>query len=168
MDLRPYIDTLRHDLAVAAEAGGGDARELAERLVAPLESAVQLALLDALSAAADEITRELAPGAVDLRLHGRQPSFVVTLPPAEPPASEPDAAVGAPPPEGEDAVTARINFRLTEHLKGRVEAAASRAGLSVNAWLTRAASSALDAGGRPGPLSGTALRAGHRYSGWVR
>ena len=47
---------------VAAEAGGEDARALAERLTAPLESAIRLMLLDALSAAADEITRELAPG----------------------------------------------------------------------------------------------------------
>jgi hypothetical protein len=46
---------------VAAEAGGKDARALAERLTGPLESAVRLALLDALSAAADEITRDLAP-----------------------------------------------------------------------------------------------------------
>jgi hypothetical protein len=168
MDLRPYIDTLRHDLAVAAEAGGDDARELAERLVAPLESAVQLALLDALSAAADEITTELAPGAVDLRLHGRQPSFVVTLPPAEPPASAPEGPADAPPPEGEEAVTARINFRLTEHLKGRVEAAASRAGLSVNAWLTRAATSALDSGDRPAPAGGHGPFGGQRYNGWVR
>src|SRR5229473_4401659 len=83
MDLTLYVNTLRQELAVAAEAGGEDARALAERLTAPLESAVRLALLDALSAAADEITRDLAPGSVDLRLRGREPSFVVTPPPAE-------------------------------------------------------------------------------------
>src|SRR5689334_5534899 len=37
MDLTPYVDALRRELAVAAEAGGEDARELAERLTAPLE-----------------------------------------------------------------------------------------------------------------------------------
>ena len=52
MDLTPYVDNLRHELAVAAEAGGDDARALAERLTAPLESAIRLTLLDALSAAA--------------------------------------------------------------------------------------------------------------------
>ena len=92
MDLRPYVDALRNDLAVAAEAGGQDARDLAERLTAPLESAVRLALLDALSAAASEITRDLAPGSVDLRLQGREPSFVVTLPPTDRPFEEPDAS----------------------------------------------------------------------------
>ena len=70
MDLTPYVDNLRHELAVAAEAGGEDAKALADRLTAPLESAVRLTLLDALSAAAAEITRDLAPGSVDLRLRG--------------------------------------------------------------------------------------------------
>jgi len=37
-------------------------------------------LLDGLSAAADEITRELAPGSVEVRLRGRDPNFVVTTP----------------------------------------------------------------------------------------
>ena len=41
---------------------------------------MRLALLEALSAAADEITRELAPGAVEVRLRGSDPDFVVTLP----------------------------------------------------------------------------------------
>ncbi|MFI5100819.1 MAG: hypothetical protein ACHQE5_09960, partial [Actinomycetes bacterium] len=64
MDLTPYVESLREELAVAAEAGGDEARALAERLTAPLESAARLALLEALSEAAGEITRELAPGSV--------------------------------------------------------------------------------------------------------
>ena len=44
----------------------------------------------------------------------------------------------------------RINLRLPEHLKTRVEEAAGRAGLSVNAWLVRAATAALDGHGAPG------------------
>src|ERR1700753_2519869 len=82
MDLTPYVSKLSADLAVAAEAGGEDARALAERLTAPLDSAVRLTLLEALSAAADEITRDLAPGSVELRLRGRDPEFVVTTEPA--------------------------------------------------------------------------------------
>src|SRR6266480_2930672 len=91
MDLTPYVSNLRHELAVAADAGGDDARALAERLTAPLESAVRLVLLDALSAAAAEITRDLAPGSVDLRLRGREPSFVVTPPPTDQWFEGPDA-----------------------------------------------------------------------------
>ena len=82
MDLTPYVENLRRELAVAADAGGEDARALAERLTAPLESAIRLMLLDALSAAADEITRELAPGSVELRLRSGEPDFVVTPAPA--------------------------------------------------------------------------------------
>src|SRR3954469_10102591 len=70
MELTSYIETLRRDLAVAAEAGGEDARALAERLTAPLEASIRLMLLDALSAAADDITRELAPGSGELRPRG--------------------------------------------------------------------------------------------------
>ncbi|WP_432167068.1 hypothetical protein [Streptomyces sp. bgisy031] len=38
-----------------------------------------------LSAAMDEITRELAPGSVDVRLRGLDPDFVVTPPPRDAP-----------------------------------------------------------------------------------
>lgn len=80
MDLTPYVDNLRHELAVAADAGGDEARALAERLTAPLESAARLILLSALSTAMGEVTLELAPGSVDVRLRGLDPEFVVTPP----------------------------------------------------------------------------------------
>ena len=115
MDLTPYVENLRGALLVAAEAGGDEARALAERLSAPLESSVRLTLLDALSDAADEITRELAPGSVELRLRSGEPEFAVAR--AVEPAEEPDEA--PPPPEVEDAATARINLRLPESLKSR-------------------------------------------------
>jgi hypothetical protein len=172
MDLTPYVASLRHELAVAADAGGEDARALAERLTAPLESAARLVLLDALSAAAAEITRDLAPGSVDLRLRGREPSFAVTPPPADRPFEEPEPAAAdvSPPvaPEGEEAAMARISFRLTEHLKGRIEEAAAQTGLSVNAWLVRAAAAALESDDRGRRADRRAPRAGQRYTGWVR
>ena len=80
MDLAPYVHDLQQHLAVAAEAGGEESRVVAERLSAPLEAATRLVLLEALSAAAGEITRELAPGSVDVRLRGRDPEFVVASP----------------------------------------------------------------------------------------
>ena len=78
MDLQPYVEAVRHELGVAAAAGGADAEALADRLTAPLESAIRLALLEALSEAAEQITRELAPGSVEVRLRGRDPEFTVT------------------------------------------------------------------------------------------
>ena len=68
MELTPYVDTIHAQLDAAAEAGGEDARELARRLAAPLDAAIRLALQDALAAAAEEITVELAPGSVELRI----------------------------------------------------------------------------------------------------
>jgi hypothetical protein len=164
MDLTTYVENLRRELAVAAAAGGDEARALADRLTAPLEPAVRLMLLEALSTAADEITRELAPGSVELRLRSGEPDFVVS--PA--PADEPVEATTEPasPPEGEEGATARINLRLPEHLKAGVEQAASRERLSVNSWLVRVVAAAVNApAGRP-PQRRT--RMGDSYTGWVR
>jgi hypothetical protein len=180
MNLDPYIESLRQQLGVAAEAGGDDARALAERLVAPLEAAVRLTVQDALAAAAEEITLELAPGSVELRLRGREPQFVVSLPPAERSAedvvegedvagrgwhaalSEARAAG-----EGDEAAISRINLRLPDSLKSRVEQAASGEGLSVNAWLVRAAATALERTGARGPERRN-LPGAQRYTGWAR
>ncbi|MEU6377589.1 hypothetical protein [Streptomyces sp. NPDC046909] len=172
MDLTPYVDTLRRELAVAAEAGGEDARELAERLTAPLESATRLTMLNVLSAAMDEITRDLAPGSVDVRLRGLDPDFVVTLPPTDggahtEPAAPVEAFRPAAPAEGDEGGTARVNLRLPAHLKARAEEAASREGLSVNAWLVRAVSAAVEGGTRPRPPE-KSQTFGQSFTGWVR
>ena len=176
MDLTAYVDALRHELVVAAEAGGEDARALAERLVAPLESTTRLVLLEALSSAADEITRDLAPGSVEVRLRGRDPDFVVTAPPADvwsedasgsspPPASSASSAL----PDADEGGTSRLTLRLPNHLKPRIDEAANRAGLSVNAWLVRAVAAALEPGDHgPDFDRRRGGQYGRRYSGWVR
>jgi hypothetical protein len=169
MDLTPYIETLRRELAVVGDAGGEDARSLAERLTAPLEPAIRLTLLDALSSSADEITRELAPGSVELRLRAGEPEFVVTpAPPDEPAEPATNASTHHAAPDADEGPTARINLRLPEQLKAGVEQAASRERLSVNAWLVRAAADALahdDRDRRARPRGG---RIGQTYTGWVR
>ncbi|NBE56978.1 hypothetical protein [Streptomyces boluensis] len=157
MDLTPYVGNLRQELALAADAaGGGEARALAERLTAPLESAARLTLLDALSAAMAEVTRELAPGSVDVRLRGVDPEFVVTAPSAAEAFQDGVRAVRDTVRDAErDTVQdrepgamARINFRLPAHLKTRAESTAAAEGLSVNAWLARAVTTALDTAAR--------------------
>ena len=176
MDLTPYVERLRRELAIAAEAGGEDARELAERLTAPLESAVRLALLEALSAAAAEITNDLAPGSVHVRLTGRDPAFVVTVLPSDRFAEEEPAVPGAPIdeatlPAGERGGTSRINLRLPDDVKAGVEEAAARERISVNAWLVRAAAAALQAGRSAGPVSASGRRIsgqGQRFTGWAQ
>jgi hypothetical protein len=208
MDLTSYVDRLRRELAVAAEAGGEDARDLAERLTGPLDAATRLVLMEALSAAADEITRDLAPGSVEVRLRGRDPDFVVTPPLADDsfddeaapdqhgglrnaPAGAVEVAMGggpvaeggsaSSPTDVDEGGTSRITLRLPERLKPRIDEAAGRAGLSVNAWLVRVIAAALVAGdpgqgGHPGSGPGSGLGPGRRagtglgrgFTGWVR
>jgi hypothetical protein len=172
MDLNPYVDGLRRELAGAADAGGADARALAERLVGPLEAAVRLMLLDALSAAADEITGELAPGSVELRLRSGAPEFVVTPPAPPTDAGGPVADIlpppPPPPPDAPDGATARINLRLPEQLKASAEQAAAREGLSLNAWLIRAVAAAVAGPQRGRDHEPRPNRPGQSFTGWVR
>jgi hypothetical protein len=186
MDLRAYVEKIHRQLVVAADAGGDDARALAERLVAPLDAAIRLTLQDALSVAAEEITCELAPGSVELRLRGPDLEFVVTPPAAgssnaimTDDAGDADEGApggwrlsGATSPggrEGDEGSMSRINLRLPDHLKSRIEHAAGNEGLSVNAWLVRAAGATLDRRADadrprpPAPSLGT-----DRYTGWAR
>jgi len=177
MDLTSYVSNLGREFATLAEAGGDEARALVERLTGSLESAIRMTLLEALSAAADEITRDLAPGSVELRLRGRDPDFVVTAPPAELlglTADDAAATADGTPDSGlliaEDGPAARINVRLPDQLKAAIEESAAIQGRSVNAWLVRAAAAALqrsERDQRPEPR-GSGKRSKQQITGWVR
>lgn len=170
MDLTRYADELHRQLATAAAAGGDDTRELAERLTAPLDAAVRLVLLDALSTAAGEISAELAPGSVDVRLQGRDPEFVVTPAPAGSFEDTDRTAPDAPRPtvlDPDDVSTSRTTLRLPDQLKAQAEAAAASEGVSVNAWLVRAVAAALQPAAGPHTTART-TRASGRLTGWVR
>jgi hypothetical protein len=171
MDLTMYVDHLQSQLAAGAESAGEDARALVERLAAPLDAAIRLTLQDALGAAAEEITCDLAPGGVEVRLRGRELEFVVTPAQAEVPAADvadgDDGQPPRPPVDADEGSMARINLRLPDHLKGRVEQAAGREGLSVNAWLVRAAAAALDRAD-PDRRRGPRPRGTQHYTGWAR
>lgn len=171
MELTRYVDELRHQLLVAAEAGGDDARALAERLVSPLQASTRLVLLDALTAAAGEITSDLAPGSVEVRLRGTEPEFVVTPPPSDEPEVEPDLVTGAAPvvpaAVDDDGGTARVTLRIPETLKLRIDDAAALDGLSVNAWLVRTLNAAIEPSApdrRPVRRSNVG---GESYTGWT-
>ncbi|GAC67269.1 type II toxin -antitoxin system TacA 1-like antitoxin [Gordonia soli] len=175
MDVSRYVNNLGTEIAALADVGGAESRELVERLTGPIESAIRVTVLDVLSAAADEITRDLAPGSVEVRLRGREPQFVVSLPAAHaaPETDEPRPADPTPDSAdlltGEDGPAARINLRLPEQLKAAIEDAAAAEGRSVNAWLVRAGAAALQ---RPTAEDTSSTRREHRSStrltGWVR
>jgi hypothetical protein len=136
MDITPFVETLRRDLLAAAEASGPEARETAERLGYALDPAARLALMEAISQAAAEISAELPSGNVDVRLNGRELEFGVTLPPPPAPPAPPVAPTPPEAPELEDdANVSRITLRIPESLKTKAEDAAARAGQSLNTWL---------------------------------
>jgi hypothetical protein len=181
MDITPYVDSLRRDLAAAAEAGGDEAKAAAERLALALDPAMRMALMDALSQAAAEITSELPAGSVDVRLRGREPEFVVDVPtmPLAPPA--PPAPPLPPEPEevDEDGTVARITLRIPESLKAKAEEMAAKSGHSLNTWLVNTIRSAtrdrainVDIDLSSIPLfdefqRGPGRRGGRRMTGWV-
>ena len=182
MDITRYAEEIRNQLMTAAESSGDEARAVAERLVPALEAAIRLTLQDALAEAAEEITVELAPGSVELRLRGRDPEFVVTAPPADPSVDDVSGGEGSTSGDGgpsrneasrasirgDDDAQARINLRLPEHLKADIERAADAEGLSINSWLIRAAAAAVERSDRPSPRSRRTPHGAERYSGWAR
>lgn len=164
MNLQPFVDDVREQLLTAAENSGEESRQAAERMTATIDSALWLALLEAVSAAADEITLDLAPGSVEVRLRGRDPEFVVASSPDYQAQLVPTTPPAQSAPEADESGTARITLRLPELLKVRVEEAAGREGLSVNAWLVRALTAATDVNRpAPAPLS----TSGQAFTGWV-
>jgi hypothetical protein len=172
MDLSEYVDQLQRELAVAARAGGADAEQLAERLTPSLEAATRLVIQEAVSDAAQEISRDLAPGSVDVRLRGRDLGFVVDRGPQDRAPGAPPPTAPAPPPlddpqdARDDASTARITVRLPEATKGRLEAAAEREGLSLNAFLVRILGAATQPAAQPPASDHRAT--GNQLSGWVQ
>lgn len=135
MDITPYVDHLRRDLLAAAEAGGDEVRTTAERLAYALESATRLALMEAISQAAAEITTQLEAGSVDVRLTGRDLDFVIEVPPPAPQAPAPPTLSDAPNPEESEEGLARVTLRIPESLKAKAEDKAAAASQSLNTWL---------------------------------
>lgn len=136
MDITPYVDGLRRDLVAAAEAGGEDTQRAAERLLLALDPAARLALMEAISQAAAEITAELPAGGVDVRLAGRELDFVVHLPaPTAPTPPTPPAPPAAE--EADEGGLSRITLRIPESVKTKAEEKAARAGDSLNTWLVK-------------------------------
>jgi HicB-like protein involved in pilus formation len=178
MDITPYVESLRRDLLAAAEAAGPEARAATERLAYALDPAARLALMEAISQAAAEITAELPTGGVDVRLNGRDLEFAVHGPPPATPEAAPQPA--ATEEAEDDGNLARITLRIPESVKARAEEMATRSGSSLNTWLVNVVRAATREGainvdidlssipflsGGNDPFGGK--RGGKRMSGWV-
>lgn len=157
MDLTPYTQSLRDDLITAASVGDDDARRAAVLLAGAIEPAARLAIMNALSDLAAEVTGALRDTTVELKLDGRDVRLSVTdhLPP-EPAAPDgpdylrkpdgPAPAGGETPDDLKQAVQdasgelSRTTVRLFNELKSQAERAAAEQGVSLNTYISRAVS----------------------------
>jgi HicB family len=164
MELSDFAARLRGELTSITRFAGEDVARAAELLTEALDSSVRLILLDVLSAAAADITARLRDTVVEVRLADGEPTFVVTTAPPEAEYEEQarPAAAG-----GDQEPGARLTLRLPDSLKTRIEAAAARSGVSVNAWLVRAASRAVEEPTRAGQAAGRWGK-GQRITGYAR
>jgi HicB-like protein involved in pilus formation len=120
-----YVQALQDDVQAVAAVGDEATARAARLLAVALQSAFARRLLEALSEASLELEAQLEGARVEVRLAGSEPQLVVVYE---------DAA----PPPADEAATARITLRLPERLKGRIEEAAVRDGMSVNTWIVHA------------------------------
>ncbi len=169
MELSEYIETLRGEVASVTRVAGEDVARAGQMIAEALDSSIRLTLLDVLSGAAAEITSRLDNTEIDLRLSSGNPTFVVVHAPQDlaPPPPPPPAAGSERSEAEEETGTLRVTLRLPDGLKARAEEAAARDGLSLNAWLVRAASRALDnpSDFRPPP---SRRGPGQRITGYAR
>lgn len=143
MELSPYVSALRENLTAAAAAGDEQTRTAARVLAATLEPAARLAIMNALSDLAGEVTLALEDRVVEVRLNGQDVQVVVTgTPPEEDhePTDEPPPTMG---PAGDPGDISRITVRLLEELKTQAEQAAASRGVSLNSFVSQAVQGAL-------------------------
>ena len=153
MQIDGYVQALREDLARIAAIGDESTARAAELLAGALESALGRRLLEALAEAALELSDQLEEARVEVRFAGGDPELVLV--------HDEETAAAEP---ADEAFTARITLRLPESLKARLEAAASREGVSVNTWLVQV----LSRTGEPRPSSGIGGGSRRRLSGYGR
>lgn len=155
MDISQYVDAVRRGAADAAALADASTRDVANRLGTAIESSTRLAIIEALSDAAELVSAELAPTSVEVRMSGPDPELIVSVPspgPAPTVLEPPDAMGEADPAEPEDEQVARISLRLPGSVKNRVDEVADAEGISTNAWLIRAVVDALAAQRRGGGM----------------
>lgn len=154
MDLTPYTQNLRDDLITAASVGDDDARRAAVMLAGAIEPAARLAIMNALSDLAAEVTGALRDTTVELKLDGRDVRVSVTEHIApEPVAADYRRKPDAPDPGGTDSPDdlkravqdasgelSRTTVRLFNELKSQAERAAADQGVSLNTYISRAVS----------------------------
>jgi hypothetical protein len=147
MDLTPYIESLREDLATTVSAGDEQTRRAAAALSVALEPAIRLAIMNVLSDLAAEVTATLDQ-VVEVRLAGRDVHMVVTPTGTSRREPEHETEQPPPPPTGGDSAEniSRMTVRMFEQIKNQAEQAAAAQGVSLNAFVSQAVQGALHRG----------------------
>ncbi|MDQ3761765.1 MAG: toxin-antitoxin system HicB family antitoxin [Actinomycetota bacterium] len=182
MDLTPYISQLREDLTAAASAGDEQTRHTAAVLGAALEPAARLAIMNALSDLAAEVTAALEDRVVEVRLNGRDVRVAVSSPSDSGLRDTGHQATGprveGPPPPPEPGGISfsdaggdirRMTLRLIDQVKTQAERAAAEQGVSLNTWVSQAVAGALhgEPWNEPRWTPGD-RRSRNRIRGWVQ
>jgi hypothetical protein len=173
MDLTQYVQQLREDLASAAAAGDEQTQRTGALLGAAIEPAARLAIMNALSDLAAEVTAALGDRVVEVRLDGRDVRVAVSRDEAPEPGPEPDPTFGGFGGFGgiggaDSGDISRITLRLVEQIKNQAEQAAAAQGVSLNSWVAQAVQGALAGHRKPGRHGDwTRDRGGKRLRGWV-
>ncbi|MDT7573932.1 MAG: hypothetical protein QOH17_265 [Pseudonocardiales bacterium] len=172
MDLSKYVTQLREDLASAAAAGDEQTQRTGALLGAAIEPAARLAMMNALSDLAAEVTEALGDRVVEVRLDGRDVRVAVGN---EPSADDPEPEQAEPSFGGfrgfggfggDAGDISRVTLRLVEQIKNQAEQAAANQGVSLNSWVAQAVQGALSGQhGRPGKPD---RKSGKRVKGWVQ
>jgi hypothetical protein len=150
-----------------------------------LEPAARLAIMNALSDLAAEVTAALEDRVVEVRLDGRDVRIAVSSPSgvdghagshAPEPGPSRSGEEGPPPFEpgagpfgdaGGD--IRRMTLRLIDQMKTQAERAAAEQGVSLNTWVSQAVASALRGEPWNDPRRGSGDRRGrNRVQGWVQ
>lgn len=175
MDLTPYTQSLREDLLSAASVGDEQTRRAAALLTTALEPAARLAIMNALSDLAAEVTGALEDTTVELRLEGRDVRVSV----ARHERSADESAGWSRDDDGRSAADddlgrsvrdaggelSRTTLRLVNEVKSQAEQAANAQGVSLNTYIQRAVADAIR-----GSVDRSRNRRGgpHTVTGYVR
>ena len=176
MDLSQYVNQLREDLASAAAAGDEQTRRTAALLGAAIEPAARLAVMNALSDLAAEVTAALPDHVVEVRLDGRDVRVSVS---GQPGADEPEEQEEPAQQYGVRRVRRRRRRRHLPHhaAAGGADQGPGRAGrlpqgMSLNSWLAQTVQGALSGHGRkpgkPAKPFNPAKQDSKRIRGWVQ
>jgi len=167
MDLTPYIRNLREDLLAAAALGDEETRRAAALLGAAIEPAGRLAIMNALSDLAAEVTQALDRHVVEVKLDGRDLRVTVTDKHGAggDTTTDDDAFDAAEAPDNGHQLTpdelrramqeaggelSRTTVRLFNNLKSQAEQAASDQGVSLNTYISKAVSDSVRTAVPPG------------------